>query len=127
MPGNLPKDTGADPEAKEAIFAESRGALDAQERMVRLALNEAEAVAWQTKYPHLVFPALATEKVQAVAAWNNHQRTVWQTTHSLPWRRDGRSALFREPEQPISKNAIMKTTIEINGANSESEVLVPFP
>ena len=61
---------------KEAIFAESSRALPAPERLVRLALNEAEAAAWQTKYPHLVFPALATEKVRAVAAWNARQQSV---------------------------------------------------
>ncbi len=61
---------------KEAIFAESSRALTAPERLVRLALNEAEAVAWQTKYPHLFFPALATEKVEAVAAWNARQESV---------------------------------------------------
>ena len=65
--------------AKDAIFAEARGTLDTHERMLRLALNEAEALAWQTEYPHLVFPALAAEKVHAVADWNRHQRTVWQT------------------------------------------------
>lgn len=62
--------------AKEAIFAESRGALQTQEHLLRLALNEAEAVAWQTMYPHLVFPVLAAEKVQAVADWNAHQQFV---------------------------------------------------
>jgi hypothetical protein len=61
---------------KEMIFAESNRAFSAPERLVRLALNEAEAAAWQTQYPHLVFPALATEKVQAVAAWGAHQRFV---------------------------------------------------
>ena len=61
---------------KEAIFAEYSRVFPAPERLVRLALNEAEAVAWQTKYPHLVFPALATEKVQAVAAWNARQQSV---------------------------------------------------
>jgi len=64
--------------AKAAIFAESRDALKSQERLLRLALNEAEALAWQTLYPHLVFPALATEKVQTVAAWSTHQRLVRQ-------------------------------------------------
>lgn len=63
---------------KEAIFAESGRAFTAPERLVRLALNEAEAAAWQTEYPHLFFPALATEKIQAVAAWNAHQRAVRQ-------------------------------------------------
>jgi hypothetical protein len=65
---------------KEAILAESSRALPAPERLVRLALNEAEAVAWQTKYPHLVFPALATEKIQAVAAWNARQQSVRQNS-----------------------------------------------
>lgn len=62
--------------ARETIFAESRAALATQERLLQLALNEAEAVAWQTGYPHLVFPTLAMEKVQAVAAWDTTQRSV---------------------------------------------------
>jgi len=61
---------------KEAIFAESSRAFPAPERLVRLALNEAEAAAFQTEYPHLVFPALAAEKVRAVAAWNVRQQVV---------------------------------------------------
>jgi hypothetical protein len=64
---------------KEAIFAESSRAFSAPEQLVRLALNEAEAAAWQTEYPHLFFPALATEKIQAVAAWNVRQRSVRQS------------------------------------------------
>ena len=63
-------------QAKEAIFAESSPALRSQERLLRLALNEAEAVARQTPYPHLVFPTLATEKVQAVIAWNKRQQSL---------------------------------------------------
>jgi hypothetical protein len=35
-------------------------------------------LAWQTEFPHLVFPALAAEKVHAVADWNRHQRSVWE-------------------------------------------------
>jgi len=61
---------------KEEIFAEYRRAFSAPEQLVRLALNEAEAAAWQTKYPHLFFPALAVEKVRAVAAWNARQQSV---------------------------------------------------
>jgi hypothetical protein len=59
--------------AREMIFNESRQTLKMHEHLLRLALNEAEAVAWQTMYPHLVFPALATEKVQAVVAWDKLQ------------------------------------------------------
>ncbi len=62
--------------AKAAIFAESYQALKAQERLLRLALNEAEATAWQTMYPQLLFPVLATEKVQAVIAWKARQQSV---------------------------------------------------
>ncbi len=62
--------------AKAAIFAESYEALKTQERLLRLALNEAEATAWQTLYPQLVFPVLATEKVQAVVAWEARQEAV---------------------------------------------------
>ena len=61
---------------KEAIFAEYSRVFSAPEQLVRLALNEAEATAWQTKYPHLFFPTLAVEKVRAVAAWNAHQQSV---------------------------------------------------
>ena len=64
--------------AKESILAESRQAFEAPERLLRLALNEAEALAWQTTYPHLLFPTLATEKVQALAAWNATQKLVRQ-------------------------------------------------
>jgi DNA-binding FrmR family transcriptional regulator len=65
--------------AKEAILAESREALKSQERLLPQALNEAEAVAWQTMYPHLVFPTLAEEKVQAVITWDAHQQSVRRT------------------------------------------------
>ena len=68
---------------KEAIFTEARSAFSAPEQLVRLALNEAEAAAWQTKYPHLFFPALAAEKVEAVAAWNAHQQSVRQNSRVI--------------------------------------------
>ncbi|HEX7577522.1 MAG TPA: hypothetical protein VF430_05745, partial [Verrucomicrobiae bacterium] len=69
--------------SRDAILAEARETLKVQDRMLRLALNEAEALAWQTLYPHLVFPALAAQKIQGVAAWNNHQRLVGGQTWSL--------------------------------------------
>ena len=70
-------------QAKEMIFAESSPALRSQERLLRLALNEAEAVARQTPYPHLVFPTLATEKVQSVIAWNKRQQSLRETDLDL--------------------------------------------
>lgn len=66
-------------DTKAAIFAESRDTLEVKEQVLRLALNEAEALAWRTVYPHLLFPALATEKIQTLANWNLHQRAVQRT------------------------------------------------
>jgi hypothetical protein len=61
---------------REAILAEARETVQAQDQLLRLAINEAEALAWQTLYPQLVFPTLAMEKVRGVAAWNNYQRLL---------------------------------------------------
>ena len=69
--------------AKEAILEEYRDSVQANEQLLRLALNEAEAIAWNTDYPHLFFPALAQEKAQAVASWNNHQREVRHSTRRI--------------------------------------------
>lgn len=62
--------------ARKSIQAEFRDTVQANDRLVQLALNEAEALAWETDYPHLLFPTLALEKVQAVAAWNSRQQLV---------------------------------------------------
>ena len=70
--------------AKEQLLAELRETLQVPERLFKLALNEAEALAWQTQYPHLVFPALAAEKVQAVAAWEKRQRRFGGHSPALP-------------------------------------------
>lgn len=61
---------------KAGIFAEARESFGREHRMLQLALNEAEAIAWETKYPHLVFPALAGEKVEALKSWRRHQKAV---------------------------------------------------
>ncbi len=63
-------------EAKDRILAEFQDRYETHEQLLRLALNEAEALAWQTPYPQLVFPGLAVEKAQAVAAWSSHQRSI---------------------------------------------------
>jgi len=62
--------------AKESILTESRQAFKAPDRLLQLAVSEAEALAWQTTYPQLVFPILAVEKVQALAAWSAAQESV---------------------------------------------------
>ena len=63
-------------DAKNAFFAEARNTLNVRERLVQLALNDAEALAWETSYPHLFFPDLAAEKIRGLSAWDNHQRAL---------------------------------------------------
>jgi len=71
--------------SRDAIYAEARSTLKVQDQMLRLALIEAEALAWQTLYPHLLFPALAREKIHGVAAWNNRQQTVGRQIRTSPF------------------------------------------
>lgn len=63
-------------QAKESVKAQFASLREDHEHMLQLALNEAEALAWQTTYPHLLFPALAMEKVQAVNTWAVRQNAV---------------------------------------------------
>ncbi len=63
-------------EAKAAILAEAQGRAQASDVMLRLAVAEAEAIAWQTGVPHLIFPTLAMERVQAVSNWSARQQSV---------------------------------------------------
>ena len=62
--------------ARKAILAEARKTLHIQERLLRLAVNEAEGLAWQTMYPQLVFPGLAMEKIQGVVQWIRRQQRI---------------------------------------------------
>ena len=59
--------------AKERLLTEFKGTFQAQEHLLRLALNEAEALAWETDFPQLVFADLAVEKAQAIASWQRRQ------------------------------------------------------
>ena len=61
---------------KATVLGEFRQAVRSHEHLLELALNEAEAVAWQTEYPDLVFPALAAEKARAVAVWQRRQERL---------------------------------------------------
>src|SRR5438105_14173983 len=63
-------------QARHSLMAQFRKAFAGQEQLLRLALNEAEALAFLTDYPHLVFPTLAMEKVQGVANWSRHQKEI---------------------------------------------------
>ncbi len=55
--------------AKKSLLLHYSGKVESDERLLKLALREAEALAWQTEYPHLVFPLLAAEKAHAAFAW----------------------------------------------------------
>src|SRR5277367_1972884 len=65
-------------QVKNKIGDEFRDAMESHQNLFRLALSEAEAMAWQTAYPQLVFPSLAAEKIQAVAAWRTRQHFLHQ-------------------------------------------------
>ena len=67
--------------AKSQVSEEFSERLAGHESVLRLALNEAEALAWETNYPHLVFTTLALEKAQAAATWENRQQLL---TSQLP-------------------------------------------
>ena len=67
---------------KENLVAEFKQKFEVQERLLRLAINEAEALAWETDYPHLVFPTLALEKVKVAATWNERQGMIRRSSPS---------------------------------------------
>jgi hypothetical protein len=52
--------------------------VETKQKSFQLALNEAEALAWQTEFPQLFFPDLAVEKIQAVARRQTRQQFVHQ-------------------------------------------------
>ena len=61
---------------KESLLHEFEGRLLGHREMLKAALTEAEALAWQTPYPHLFFPLLAEEKAVALSRWAEHQTAV---------------------------------------------------
>jgi hypothetical protein len=68
--------------AKNKIADEFREIVESNQKSFQLALNEAEALAWQTGYPQLFFPTLAMEKVHAVATRRTRQQALRQS-HSV--------------------------------------------
>jgi hypothetical protein len=65
-------------QTKNKIANEFQETLESHTQLFQLALNEAEALAFQTEYPHLLFPTLAMEKIQAVSAWQSRQQLLRQ-------------------------------------------------
>ena len=62
--------------AKKAVLSEYAHLAEEHMPLLGLALNEAEALAWDTGIPHLFFPVLAVEKAEAAVAWHQRQRAV---------------------------------------------------
>jgi hypothetical protein len=69
-------------EVKGSLWRDFGGTSEAQRHLLRLTLNEAEALAWQTPFPDLLFPLLAEEKARALEQWTTHQRAVQRTRAS---------------------------------------------
>jgi hypothetical protein len=65
---------------KGRIEGEFGQAMAGYEQVLNAAVNEAEAVAWQTPYPHLFFPALAEEKATEVQQWAARQLAIRERT-----------------------------------------------
>ena len=61
---------------KTHLLSEFANKRQENQHLVRLALNEAEALAWETDYPYLFFPTLAAEKVETIVNWERHQQLI---------------------------------------------------
>ncbi len=68
---------------KNALWCDGGAISGVEHHMLRLALNEAEALAWLTPFPYLLFPLLAEEKVAAFRQWAAHQQEI-QYASPLP-------------------------------------------
>ena len=67
-------------QAKADLLAEYQSLFVGHEHSLSLAIGEAEALAWQTDFPHLFFPDLAMEKVQVLADWEKRQGAIMRRT-----------------------------------------------
>lgn len=81
-------------EVKGALWRDFGGISEAQQHLLHLAVNEAEALAWETPFPDLLFPVLAEEKATALKLWAAHQRVVQR---GRTFSGSGHSASSRAP------------------------------
>lgn len=65
-------------QTKENIVAEFKGAFATRQPLLQHAINQADALAWESGYPHLLFPVLATEKIESAARWQARQQLLLQ-------------------------------------------------
>jgi hypothetical protein len=63
-------------QAKEQLLNQFSMEAGEHLRVLRLALNEAEALAWHSEFPQLFFPELAAEKAGAAISWHRRQRAL---------------------------------------------------
>ena len=68
---------------KNDIVAEFQDDFEANQQLFLHVINQADALAWQTGYPHLLFPQLALEKVQSAANWVARQQFVRREDRSF--------------------------------------------
>lgn len=61
---------------KEGLLEEFSNGSEALIRFARLAVNEAEGLAWSTSHAHLFLPALAEEKLHYARQWAGRQLRV---------------------------------------------------
>jgi len=65
------------------LFREFSHPVRGSDVVLRNALKEAEALAWETPYPHLVLPLLAEEKARAARRWAARQQLIRESTWNL--------------------------------------------
>jgi hypothetical protein len=65
----------------EKLAAEIQGGIP--QKLVQQAMNEAEALAWSTRYPLLFLPVLAEEKIQSVRQWTSRQQQILEHQRAL--------------------------------------------
>jgi len=63
------------------FIAETRGTIPGQ--LIQQAINEAEALAWSTRYPLLFLPELAEEKVRGARQWASRQQQILHQQNEL--------------------------------------------
>lgn len=68
---------------KNGLVREFGTAIGGHNALLRSALNEAEALAYQTAYPHLLFPLLAEEKASQINHWAARQRRVQRASREF--------------------------------------------
>ena len=61
---------------EEGFTIEFAALLKSQPQLFRLAVREAEAIAWQTPFPALVLPSLLEEKLGKASRWHFRQANL---------------------------------------------------